>query len=109
MTCILLTGCLSFNFYGNFRDSIQLEGLKYTGGDQKASYTVGQAVDGDPIWAFTQGTATYDLDFHIGINLSGSDNSSKGVAHCTGSYVYEVTGGVYKDLDLVFPPSSGNN
>ena len=109
LTCLLLAGCVSFDFYGTFSDTVQLQGIQYIGGDQKATYTVGQPVDGKPIWAFTGGTATYTVDFYMGLGLSASEsNPTPDYSHCTGNFVYQVTGGVYKDLDLIIPKDTGN-
>jgi hypothetical protein len=68
---------------------------------------MGNPVDGKPIWTFTQGTASYPIDFTIETSTDNADGTTtNSTEKCTGTAVYAITGGIYEDIDVIIPNSS---
>jgi hypothetical protein len=101
---LFLTGCFGLGIYGATGADVKITGMQYVGGDQKASWTVGlngQLPAEKPIWAITQGTATYQV--HGVLEVKSSDDHGKdttGTTTCTGPITYKITGGIYPDLTI---------
>lgn len=107
LMAVILTGCLGFAFYGTFNGDTKITKMEYSNGSGKATWTMGNPVDGKPIWTFTQGTASYPIDFTIETSTDNADGTTtNSTEKCTGTAVYAITGGIYEDIDVIIPNSS---
>jgi hypothetical protein len=97
--------CADIDSHGTVGSQVTISGLKYEGGSQPGTWTVGKSVEGQPVWSFTQGQATYQLNIIFTVSVTDPDTKvvTKHDTTCTGTLVYDVTGGVYSDLTVVIP------
>ena len=81
--------------------------MQYIGGDQKAAWTVGlngQMPAEKPIWAISQGTATYQVQAVLETtSTSDQGNDTTETTTCSGPITYKITGGIYPDVTIIVP------
>lgn len=98
---LALTGCFGMSMYGTFGGEVTISKLEYAGGDEKATLTEDGNISGKPIWAFTEATATYQVNFSIEVTTEDTDGKeTTQTANCTGPVTFAVSGGVYPDVLL---------
>ncbi len=104
---LLLSGCFGMAIYGTIGADTKITGLQYTGGEEKGSWTVGQAPAGKPVWTITAGTATYQMNFSIDATTTDAEgNDTTETNTCTGPATFKITGGIYTDAAVIIPQSS---
>ena len=102
-----LAGCFGFAMYGSFGADIKITKLEYSGGEGKATWTIGSPIDGKPVWTIAKGTATYPINFTVETSTDDANGKTTTTTDvCTGSAEYEVNGGIYQDITVIIPKST---
>lgn len=104
---VSLAGCFWLVMYGTVDADVKITKFNYVGGSGPASWTLGGAVTGNPIWVFEEGTASYVVDFSIDVTVTDADGKETEThEECSGTAVYAMTGGVYEDMSVIVPSTS---
>jgi hypothetical protein len=101
---------VGINIYGSFNADAKITGLEYKGGKGMATFNVGSAIEGDPIWTFTKGTGTYPVNLNFEVSSEDDKgNTTTSVQTCSGTAVFELTGYIFEDITVVMPKTGSGN